>query len=855
MMEVYMDRKRLGSDFLALVLGGLPLTFCLLIFLDVIYADYIIGIILGVVSLITVPLTSSLRKSFDGGFSSDESVNCDNCIEAIITNILFRILYFAIIPFDFVYRLFLVLGNLGVKVDKQTKTTQRERSSKRPSQPSVSIDDIFREARSQQAQQPQRRPVPQQRPVAQQPQMSEFERAQQKIALGAFGAPPVRMSTLKEDLGPEKYKKIGEAKEYNIKASQALDHNNIDETIINYTKAFEIYKELELADLILTAASSIGGLHLQKNDKEKAVALVEELKPLLENNEDTFGAVSFYGLIAKLFITEEKYEEALDATAKGSKVLIGLKKVGVTFEQIIVWISLFPQVQKQIEELRSTILKQKRGELNSAQKKADSIVEEAATLMRSGNIARAVDKFKEAFKIYRENSDAIELVSILPFLTTLLASLGSVGEALEIAQISLELALQTDIPYLKFMSHQVLGTIQANLRQIPQATENLEKALEWGEDLLMMDIFFLSSTYFSLGNAYMMNKEYDKAITYFEKSAETANGSVNPEVIAKARLMKGQCHFICIDFENSIKELEESLKIVEKLNTYPDLIECLYWLGQAYEYGGRLDDAIVIYERGEKACLESQITGRLAEFSTRLKYGRENQLMFKRQSGEESEEDKQKTKSISDLLKKLETMTTSDFNWEEYRVEGYKFYDSCLDTAEHKDKATPVMSDLIQLAKLNDSPQLTVEALFKLGILQFKMDHLDQAEKTLKEAEQIAVSKNFDYLLTQIRSYLKTLAQPRQVTAENTIYIDVDSNKIISDKSETARIFEKNKNLRAERYTREAAQSSMKLGEIYLKQNNSEIALQAFQNAKIYFAEISEEKNVKEAEEKIKSID
>ena len=115
MSEVSLNRKKLLWDFVALVAGGLPLVFSILAFTGIfslieLYKGLLGGMLL-VISLISIPLTVSLREGLDEDDEKEED-------SGIFYYLLGKYFYFIIvIPIDFFVRLILVLKTLNVRVN------------------------------------------------------------------------------------------------------------------------------------------------------------------------------------------------------------------------------------------------------------------------------------------------------------------------------------------------------------------------------------------------------------------------------------------------------------------------------------------------------------------------------------------------------------------------------------------------------------------------------------------------------------------------------------------------------------------------------------------------------------------
>ncbi len=654
-------------------------------------------------------------------------------------------------------------------------------------------------------------------------------------------------------MDPRESPKFQQAEQHTRLASSALDQRNVTKALHNCKKAYEIYKELELLEELLFISSNMVNLYLHLNKIKEAQEILEELKPLTKGMDLTFELGLLHGMFGRLYLRKEMLDEALDETSKQTEIFKHLKKTGLDVKHFMIFVKMFTEAQKQLMMIRSQIRLSKRGTLSQAQQNADELIGKSQEYVQMGNLPLAVKMLDEAIKVYIEHEDNLRAVDVISSMIPYLIVSRQLKEAQDYASKALEIAKKIKDNYSLFSAHKALGEVQSKIGVLSEAIDNLNKALEYGEKIKGLDVLSLSSTYFSLGHAYMLDQRQKEAIDFLSKAGETADPQLNPLIIAKSHLFIGECYFATLNFEKAVEELEKSTKMLESIQQFPDLIMNLDFLGKSYENIGKLDKAIEAFEKGIKISEEEKIPHRLEHLVISLKYARENLYRLEKENQKETDTDIEKREKIEEKERKLEKLNLK-FNLQEYMDVVNSLDYLYKDSIEYQGKAISIVLDKVRIAKLNDEYVHASTGLFRLGQMQFMLTHFDQSKKTFTEAEKFLVRHNTTFYLALIHFYLQVLSSRRSFGPENTYYIDIEKNTTISDKNETAKIYEENKKKRSENYIREDARSCLRVGDIYKSRKKKKIAKRLYNEAKELFTEIDDKEGIAEAENKVNSF-
>ncbi|MHA1954797.1 MAG: tetratricopeptide repeat protein, partial [Candidatus Heimdallarchaeaceae archaeon] len=470
-----------------------------------------------------------------------------------------------------------------------------------------------------------------------------------------------------------------------------------------------------------------------------------------------------------------------------------------------------------------------------------------------GLLAQVVEKLQDSIKVYLKHEDHLKAVDIICEMIPFQTVIGQLDEAQKYASTALEIANKTKDDYSLFSAYKAKGEVQSKLGRFSEAIENLLKALEYSNKIRGLDVIALAATYFSLGHTHMLNQQQKEAIEYFTQAGKTADPNLTPLIIAKSHLFIGESYFVMLDFEKAVEELEKSAKMLESMNQFPDLIVNFDFLGKAYESTGKLEKAIEAYGRGISFSEENQIPHKLEHLTVSLKYAKENLFKLKKEKGEETLDDKRNRKLIEETERKFK-LVQMKFKLDEYMNILNILFNLYRKSIEYQGKAISIIHDKIRIAEASKNHLHHTIGLFQLGLLQFRLAHFDQSNKTLTEAQQFAREHHTIEDLSRIQFYLHVLTLPRSVGPENIIYADAEKNTIISDKEETTKIFEENERKRFENYIREDARSCIRAGKIYNNRKKKKIAKRLFTKAKELFSEIDDKEGIAEAEKHFISI-
>lgn len=136
-----------------------------------------------------------------------------------------------------------------------------------------------------------------------------------------------------------------------------------------------------------------------------------------------------------------------------------------------------------------------------------------------GEKKKELELKEEALRLFREVGDYDEIAHMLADIASFHSSAGDTEKALSYYLKALKIAGETVSARRRGRINQRLGTFYKNLKQYHKAEKYCKKAIHIYRTNNLMDL--LSVPYIFLGELFVERKEYDQALSYFNRAMET----------------------------------------------------------------------------------------------------------------------------------------------------------------------------------------------------------------------------------------------------------------------------------------------------------------------------------------------
>lgn len=247
--------------------------------------------------------------------------------------------------------------------------------------------------------------------------------------------------------------------------------------------------------------------------------------------------------------------------------------------------------------------------LPKEQQKTGGIENEAIMMENSGNYNGAIDKYKEAImKEKDEEKKCVYYVSI----SKLYHKLNKENETLTYLNYAKNLSNSNDKNFTE-CRYEILITEYLLYRNV----ESLKKAMEIAENTKNNKKRFY--TYFYMANFYLSNKDFDNALSYYNKSISLKN-SGDELTIGYDYIGIGSLYTYKKDYEGCIENLIKAKDYITKTNDKSELVDVYSRLGYCYLSKGDIKNAKIYYENAEKINEELNTVGMGKNIGQELAY-------------------------------------------------------------------------------------------------------------------------------------------------------------------------------------------------------------------------------------------
>ncbi|TAF65961.1 MAG: tetratricopeptide repeat protein [Cytophagales bacterium] len=169
------------------------------------------------------------------------------------------------------------------------------------------------------------------------------------------------------------------------------------------------------------------------------------------------------------------------------------------------------------------------------------------------------------------------------------------AQALEYAQMALEIAEKENLNTEKAKAYQHIATIFRKQGDYPKAMENFLKAQSIYEQL--KDIKQLAAVYNSIGTIFQLQSKDKEALEFYQKALQNAESVKDEAELAKIYNNIGNIYFNENKNNEALNYYNQALKINQKLKKYAIAAENLSNIGSVYMFSEQLEKAINFYEQ------------------------------------------------------------------------------------------------------------------------------------------------------------------------------------------------------------------------------------------------------------------
>jgi class 3 adenylate cyclase/tetratricopeptide (TPR) repeat protein len=308
------------------------------------------------------------------------------------------------------------------------------------------------------------------------------------------------------------------------------------------------------------------------------------------------------------------------------------------FEQALTVLSHLPRTHEKLEEA------------------IDLRFDLRTSLLPLGQLEKGLEYLRDAEGLARTLDDPRRLAWASAYMISSCWLTGRLTEALTFAQTTQGIAETLGDFRLKIVANQYLAAARWNVGDYQEATDLFQKVTGSLEGDLSRERFgqaLLPSVFARryLAHALVERGEFDQSIAEAEEGLRIAEAADHPFSLAQACLALGYVHAVKGEFDEAVPLLERALAMAREWNIRLLSPSCMGFLGYAYARSGRLEEglawlakATTAFESGVATVFHSLVTAHFGEaciLAGRLQEAHrhaERALTLTRQRGERGDE-------------------------------------------------------------------------------------------------------------------------------------------------------------------------------------------------------------------------
>lgn len=351
------------------------------------------------------------------------------------------------------------------------------------------------------------------------------------------------------------YKEVGNdyavATTYNILGNVSVYQNNPDKALEYYTKAFAVAKEMGHLERQSEILINIGNISYQKGDLDIAIDYYKKSMTINEKigNKNAIGAIT--NNIATIYVKQGRSTEAL-------------------------------------EYLNKNLLISK--EENNKEKIASATLNIGTLYFELEQYEKGIDYMKDALLINKELDNKRKIAHCLAGIGAAYAGLNEHQKALPFFTEGITINKAIDNKHGLFTCLHQLGGLNMRMNEPNKAVINLKKCLEISQSLGYK--VNICNSRISLSEAYLMLKNYPKALDHALKGKKTANAL---KLIQEKKIVNhllSQIHEANRNYKESLNNYKEFKTLNDSLFD-KEKIENIAQIESKYKYKKALDSASI----------------------------------------------------------------------------------------------------------------------------------------------------------------------------------------------------------------------------------------------------------------------
>lgn len=208
--------------------------------------------------------------------------------------------------------------------------------------------------------------------------------------------------------------------------------------------------------------------------------------------------------------------------------------------------------------------------------------------------------YKKALELSEAIGDSSSIVVALNSLGAINWGQGMLNIALDYYQKAYKInSFRHNVRYAVLLANNI-GLVFYGLEKYEKALQHFLEAEKSALDDSLTDL--LSYTYVNIGQIYLRRENYQEALVYFQKSIEYLDPVIHHETMFYRFL--GETQFGLHDYKNALKNYQYSLKFGYTYNSWFQIAQTLYSIGQLYAKTNQYEQALNYLDKSLKLSIE-----------------------------------------------------------------------------------------------------------------------------------------------------------------------------------------------------------------------------------------------------------
>lgn len=405
-----------------------------------------------------------------------------------------------------------------------------------------------------------------------------------------------------------------------------------DESLVYYDKALAEFRKDENKYNQILALTDIGLTYLALEKYENAADYFRQGQALAVETGEEVSSGQLYLYLGDSYYFDNRYAESLEPYEKGVEIgkknpaadyrrllMNGYFKVGAARHELGQYKTSLDLFEKSLKIAR---------ELNSNWDEMIALSATATANTEMGNYSRSIEANQKALILSRTIKDLYMESSILNSLNVAYIRLGSLEKAEEYIKKSAKIVETLNDPRLSAQAEGNLGAVYARLKQYDKAIPLFESALPKFR-AQRNDKFYIVIGYY-YGTVLRDTGDIKRAVEIHKESAELAARISAPKFESRALSELGLDYIVLKDYEKAISVFERALALGQTVEAKDEQAAAFDGLMQAYSGVGK-NGAAIFYGKQSINILQT-IRGDTAKIDKDLQanFVKDNKAIYRR---------------------------------------------------------------------------------------------------------------------------------------------------------------------------------------------------------------------------------